>query len=116
MKLSLKIYEIEQTVLKDVTSSDNLKKENALITYIVLTFGIRIGNDLGEDNFRDKNVRGASTLCVENIILECLQNIGVIQQINKAENENAIECWVKNDKGVFMFMLFDYEWGVITCR
>ena len=53
---------------------------------------------------------------VENIILECLQNIGVIQQINKAENENAIECWVKNDKGVFMFMLFDYEWGVITCR
>ena len=53
---------------------------------------------------------------VENIILECLQNIGVIQQINKAENENAIECWVKNEKGVFMFMLFDYEWGVITCR
>ena len=70
LKLSLKIDEIEQTVLKDVTSSDNLKKENALITYIVLTFGIRIGNDLGEDNFRDKNVRGASTLCVENIILE----------------------------------------------
>ena len=68
--LSLKIDEIEKTVLKDVISKDSLKRENALITYVVLTYGIRIGNDLGEDNFRDKNVRGASTLCVENIILE----------------------------------------------
>lgn len=68
--LSLKIDEIEQTVLKDVTSTSESKRESALVTYIVLTYGIRIGNDLGENNFRDKNVRGASTLCAENIILE----------------------------------------------
>lgn len=69
-KLLLKIDEIEKTVLKDVCSKNKLKRENALITYVVLTYGIRIGNDLGEDNFRDKNVRGASTLCVENMKLE----------------------------------------------
>ena len=69
-KLLLKIDEIEKTVLKDVQSKNKLKRENALITYVVLTYGIRIGNDLGEDNFRDKNVRGASTLCVENMKLE----------------------------------------------
>lgn len=69
-KLLLKIDEIEKTVLKDVCSKNELKRENALITYVVLTYGIRIGNDLGEDNFRDKNVRGASTLCVENMKLE----------------------------------------------
>lgn len=69
-KLLLKIDEIEKTVLKDVCSKNKLKRENALITYIVLTYGIRIGNDLGEDNFRDKNVRGASTLRVENMKLE----------------------------------------------
>ena len=68
--LSLKIDEIERTVLKDVTSSSDTKRESALVTYIVLTYGIRIGNDLGDDNIRDKNVRGASTLCVENMILE----------------------------------------------
>ena len=68
--LSLKIDEIEQTVLKDVTSASESKRESALVTYIVLTYGIRIGNDLGENNFRDKNVRGASTLCAENMILE----------------------------------------------
>lgn len=69
-KLLLKIDEIEKTVLKDVCSKNKLKRENALITYVVLTYGIRIGNDLGENNFRDKNVRGASTLCVENMKLE----------------------------------------------
>ena len=53
---------------------------------------------------------------VENLIIECLQNVGVIQQINRAENESAIECWVKNENGVFMFMLFNYDWGVITCQ
>ena len=53
---------------------------------------------------------------VEDIILECLQEKGVIQQINKAENEDAIECWIKNQDGVFMFLLFDYKWGIITCQ
>ena len=52
----------------------------------------------------------------EDIILECLQNIGVIQQINYNETNTAIECWVKNEKGVFMFLLFDYDWGFITCQ
>lgn len=69
-KLSLKINDIEKKVLGDVISENRFKRDNALITYLVLTFGIRIGNDLGENNFRDKNVRGASTLCKENIILE----------------------------------------------
>lgn len=53
---------------------------------------------------------------VEDIVLECLQNQGVIQQINESEVEHAIECWIKNKDGVFMFLLFNYDWGVITCR
>lgn len=69
-KLFLKIDDIENKVLKDVCSKNKLRKENALITYVILTYGIRIGNDLGADNIRDKNVRGASTLCVENMVLE----------------------------------------------
>lgn len=74
-KLLLKIDEIEKTVIKDCSDKNKLKRENALITYIVLTFGIRIGNDHGEDNIRDKNVRGASTLCVENMDLHEVNNI-----------------------------------------
>ena len=68
-KLLLKMDELEKKVLRDVSSKGKLRRENALIAYIVMTYGIRIGNDLGEDNFRDKKVRGASTLCVENMML-----------------------------------------------
>ena len=52
----------------------------------------------------------------EDIVLEILQNTGVIQQINKSEVDNAIECWIKNENGVFMFLLFNYDWGFITCQ
>ena len=53
---------------------------------------------------------------VEDIVIECLQYKGVIQQINYNEDETAIECWIKNEDGVFMFLLFNYDWGVITCK
>ena len=52
----------------------------------------------------------------EDIVIECLQNIGVIQQINYNEDTTAIECWVKNKKGTFMLMLFNYDMGVIKCQ
>ena len=67
-KLLLKIDDIEKQVIKDCSAKNQLKKENALITYIVLTFGIRIGNE-HKNNIRDNDVRGASTLCVENMHL-----------------------------------------------
>ena len=53
---------------------------------------------------------------VENVVIDCLQDMGVIQQINPTEDGKAIECWIKNDKGTFMFMLFRYDWGVIICQ
>lgn len=97
--LSLKIDEIEQTVLKDVTSTNESKRESALVTYIVLTYGIRIGNDLGKNNFRDKNVRGASTLCAENMILEndtCLKLhfIGKesVEYLNTLKIDTSVYC------------------------
>ena len=49
------------------------------------------------------------------IIIECLQDQGVIQQICPTEKEDAIECWIKNNKGCFMYLLFDYDWGVVPC-
>ena len=52
---------------------------------------------------------------MSSIIIECLQDQGVIQQISPTEDESAIECWIKNDKGCFMYLLFDYDWGVVPC-
>lgn len=52
----------------------------------------------------------------EDVIVECLQNIGAIQYVDYNTDKSAIECWVKNDKGCFMFMLFNYGWGIVTCQ
>jgi hypothetical protein len=62
------------------------------------------------------DVRDVANEDCADVVLECLQDIGVIQQINKSDVEDAIECWIKNDKGVFMFMLFNYDWGVVVCQ
>lgn len=51
---------------------------------------------------------------VEDIVFECLNDMGTIKQINEAQD--GIECWIVNDDGCFMFMLFNYDWGIVTCR
>ena len=53
---------------------------------------------------------------VEDIVIECLQNIGVIQYIDNSDDGLSVECWIKNDKGTFALYLFDYSEGVITCQ
>lgn len=53
---------------------------------------------------------------IEDVVIECLQDNGAIQQINLTEDEENVECWIKNEKGVFMFMLFNYNWGIVECR
>ena len=56
--------------------------------------------------------------CIEfyNLVIELLQDNGVIQMIEWMNtNHDAVECWIKNEKGTFMFLLFPYDWGVIEC-
>ena len=53
---------------------------------------------------------------IEDVVIECLQDVGAIQQINFTEDNMNVECWIKNEKGVFMFMLFNYNWGVVPCK
>ena len=53
---------------------------------------------------------------IDDVIIECVTNIGVLQQINENETHDAIEIWIKNEKGCFMFLLFDYDWGVVVCQ
>lgn len=51
-----------------------------------------------------------------NLVIELLQDNGVIQLIEWMNvDKDAVECWIKNEKGTFMFLLFPYDWGVIEC-
>lgn len=52
-----------------------------------------------------------------NLVIELLQDNGAIQDILWANDQHdAVECWIKNEKGTFMFMLFPYDWGVVECH
>ncbi len=53
---------------------------------------------------------------IEDVLIECLYNLGPIKSIAKNEN-NVLECWVapSQDKAYPVF-LFDYTEGVIECQ
>lgn len=51
-----------------------------------------------------------------NTIIELLQERGEIKLIDWTTNKDAIECWIQNQDGVFMFMLFPYDWGIVECE
>lgn len=52
----------------------------------------------------------------EDVIAECLQDVGVIQYIDYDAIYDQVECWVKNETGVILFLLFNYDWGVVRCQ
>lgn len=52
----------------------------------------------------------------EDVVIELLTDKGSIQSINFNADKTAVECWIKNEEGCFMFLLFNYDWGVIPCR
>lgn len=52
----------------------------------------------------------------EDVIVECLQDVGVIQHIDYDAIYDQVECWVKNETGVILFLLFNYDWGVVRCQ
>jgi sporulation protein YlmC with PRC-barrel domain len=50
----------------------------------------------------------------EDVVIECLQTIGIIKEIEVSEND--VEIWVKKSEDeVIFFKLFDYDWGVVEC-
>ena len=55
-----------EQIIKDCENIDPLIRENACISYLLFTFGIRIGNEKKENNIRD-NTFGASTLLKKHI-------------------------------------------------
>ena len=60
------------------------------------------------------NIDKAAKETMEDAIIECVQNFGVIKDVEV--NENDIDIWVKNSEDeVIFFKLFDYDWGIIEC-
>ena len=50
------------------------------------------------------------------ILKECLQNRGMVLEIEKVEETNAFEIWLKIDDEAFCYYLFPYDEAVIECE
>ena len=49
-------------------------------------------------------------------IIDVLSSRGQLTAIEKADVQDAWECWVKINDEMFMFYLFEYDFGVIECE
>lgn len=49
-------------------------------------------------------------------ITDCIKSIGQLIDIEKNEATNTLECWIKQDKNIYMFLFFPYDQGVIECH
>ena len=59
----------------------------------------------------------SNELQFEDVVIELLQDNGVIQDILWTDDDKqSVECWIKNETGTYMFLLFPYDWGVIECQ
>lgn len=54
---------------------------------------------------------------IVDLIIKLLQYHGTIKSIDYSEDKTALECWIDNkEKDCLMFMLFDYNWGIVQCQ
>ncbi len=119
INLGLTKYEVNKMIIAQLPSLINEKQLRTSVQLIrdfikQEHYYMLLSNELNYYTLFDVSAKYEEK--VEDIVIECLQNIGVIQQINYNEDNTAIECWVKNDKGTFMLMLFNYDMGVVKCQ
>lgn len=62
-----KMPEIRKTIFEGIKSDDPTTKQSALICYLMMELGIRVGNEKDED---EAQTVGASTLLVKNVVIK----------------------------------------------
>ena len=53
--------------------------------------------------------------CIEDVVVECCNDLGLIKSIELTEDKRAIEIWVSNSEDTYAMYLFPYDAGVIVC-
>lgn len=125
--ISLSTYDINKMVvgslpsLSDELIADKKKDLKDFITKTKNKYYMLLNNELKYYTLLhlDKN-KGQEN--VEDIIIECLTNMGEIKMIDPVQSEpedniNAMELWITaKDETSYVFYLFGYDEGVIICK
>lgn len=52
---------------------------------------------------------------VDDVLIECANDIGAIKSIGFTEDEQALELWMTNEEDTYVAYFFPYDQGVIVC-
>jgi hypothetical protein len=52
---------------------------------------------------------------IDDLVIECANDIGSIKAIDPTEDKRAIEIWVTNQEETYVMYFFPYDSGVIVC-
>jgi hypothetical protein len=53
--------------------------------------------------------------CIDDVVVECANDLGLIKSIELTEDKRAIEIWVSNSEDTYAMYFFPYDAGVIVC-
>ena len=53
--------------------------------------------------------------CIDDVVIECANDLGLIKSIELTEDKKAIEIWVSNSEDTYAMYFFPYDRGVIVC-
>ena len=115
-------YELNKMVIEQMpekTTNGQLKEYKEILKQFIQenkdTYYMLLCNDIHYYTVV-KRVKDQNIVEFHNLIIELLNDTGHIKYIDWTDDDhNAIECWVSNENGTFMFMLFPYDWGVVEC-
>lgn len=116
------LYEMNQQLVKKLPVLEGIKKDTALSS-IGSWFSSHYKNHYYMLLCKEKSdytvfyIPESNYLKAISEIQEVLESRGKIIAIDYVHGADAYECWVRDpeDLDVHMYMLFDYDWGVIEC-
>lgn len=117
----MSLYDINQNVISQMPdlSEENLTQKKKLIRdYFVNTNGkyyMLLNRDNNYYTLFNINPESDEPDAVEDIVIECLNNLGSIKSIEDDDGQ-AIEIWTCRDNTASISYLFKYDSGVVECH
>lgn len=99
----------EENITAAITLIDDFIKEVNSEFYMLLNKDINYYTIFNVVDFVSEPI------CSEEI-MACIKELGIIKSIDKTEDGQAIEIWIKQNDNISVMYLFDYAGGVIQCR
>ena len=117
--LNMNMYDINKQIIGQLPDMDNdtINEKKKLIRDFVSEqhnqFYMLLCRDINYYTLFAIDKKNADE-CIEDVTIECINDIGVIKSIDLNEN-GAIEIWITQGDSIYVAYFFGYDLGVIVC-